>query len=99
MRLSTWLWAIVGIAFVLTIGRDEVGRVGLIIFIAGVCLIATALTAIMALCRTVGSFGEARNLAEHCQAIAETALVLVVGTATTIGVIFAGAKLVTWAIP
>ncbi len=99
MRLSTLLFAILLLAVLMAIFRDEVGRVAVIVFFTGLATCAGTLTAIMALFQTVGAFGEARTLGGHVEALASTLLVLVVTSAVIPGVMFSGAVLVQWSIP
>ena len=99
MRLSTLLFAILVIATVMGIARDEVGRVAVIVFFTGLGTMVACLGAIMALFQTLGAFGEAQSLGSHVEALAATALVLVVGSSVTLGMLFAGGLLVQWAVP
>jgi len=99
MRLSTLLFAVLVIGVVLAIVRDEVGRVAVIVFVTGLGATVGGLTAIMALFQTLGAFGEARGLAAHVEALAATAVVLVVASAGMLGVLFVGAQLVQWSVP
>lgn len=99
MRISTLLFAVLVIATILAIVRDEVGRVAVIVFFTGLGACGGTLTAIMALFQTVGALGEARTLGAHVEALASTLLVLVVASTVILGVMFAGAVLVQWAIP
>ena len=71
----------------------------MIVFFTGLGRLRRGLTAILALFQTVGAFGEARSLGAHVEALAATVLVLVVGSAVILGLMFAGALLVRWAIP
>ncbi len=99
MRIWNLSLATVVVAVALAMLRDEVGRVAVIVFIAGLGLIACGLVAILALFQTLGSFGEARGVIAHAGAMAATAAVLVVGSATMLGTIYAGAWLVNRAVP
>lgn len=99
MRLSTLLFAILILATLMGIVRDEVGRVAVIVFFTGLGAVVVVLGAIMALFQTIGAFGEARSILSHVEALAATAVVLVVGSSVTLGLLFVGAQLVQWAIP
>jgi hypothetical protein len=99
MRLSTLLYAILVIAILMGIVRDEIGRVAVIVFFTGLGTIIVVLGAIMALFQTVGAFGEAQTVLSHVEALAATAVVLLVATSMTLGLLFAGALLMQWAIP
>ena len=59
----------------------------------------SCLTAIMALFQTIGALGEARGLAAHIEALAATVVVLIVGSAVILGLLFAGALLVRLSVP
>jgi hypothetical protein len=99
MRLSTLAFAILVIGTILGIARDEVGRVAVIVFFTGLGTTFSGLASIMALFQTVGAFGEAKTLVDHIEALAATIVVLIVGTAIMLGLLFAGGLLVQWAIP
>jgi hypothetical protein len=99
MRLSNLLFAILVIATVMGISRDEVGRVAVIVFFTGLGTIVVVLGAIMALFQTIGAFGHAQSVLSHVEALAATAVVLVVSSSVTLGLLFAGAQLVQWAVP
>ena len=99
MKLGTWLFAILVLAVAMGISRDEVGRVAVIVFVTGVAVIASGLAAILALFRTIAALGEARNLFDHLEAMAATVGVLAIGSTIMIGLFFAGARMVTWAVP
>lgn len=99
MRLSTLLFAILVIATAMGIARDEVGRVGVIVFAAGLGLIVSTLAVLLALFQTIGAFGEARGLAAHFEALAASAVVLALGSAVILGLIFVGGLIVQWAVP
>ncbi len=99
MRLWNLVLAILVIGVILGIARDEVGRVAVIIFFTGLGTIVAGLTAIMTLFQTVGAIGESRSLGTCIEALAATAVVLMVGSATMLGVMFGGGLLIQWAIP
>ena len=87
------------LAIIFTLLRDEVGRVAVIVFSAGLGVTVGGVTAIMALFQTIGAFGEARTWLAHIEALAATALVLVVGSAGMLVFMFLGAYLIRLAIP
>jgi hypothetical protein len=99
MRLSTLLFVVMLVAMLLAFIRDEVGRVAVIVFFTGLATVISGTTSIMALFQTLGAFGEARSVVAHIEALAATAVVLVVGSSVMLGVLFAGALLVQWAVP
>ena len=99
MRLSTLVLAVLVIGTVLGIARDEVGRIGVIVFFTGLGMAVAGVTSLMALFQTVGAFGEARSLTAHVEALAATVLVLMLGSSAILGVMFGGGLLVRWAMP
>lgn len=90
MRLIHLLFAVFFIAIGMAIARDEVGRVALVVFFTGLGEFVFGLVAIMTLFQTIGAIGEAHRLQEYLQAIAATAVVLFVATATMNGLLWAG---------
>lgn len=99
MRLSTWLFLVVVLGTAMAIARDDMGRVALIAFVTGVAVIATVLTAVMALFQTVAALSEAGTLTAQVEAIAATAVVLAIGSSASLGLLYAGAVLVAWSVP
>ena len=99
MRISTLLFAVLVIGTILGIARDEVGRVAVIVFLTGLATTVSGVAAIMALFQTIGAIGEARTLGAHVEALAATVMVLTVASTIMLGLMFAGALLVQWAIP
>ena len=71
----------------------------MIVFFTGLGTIFVGLGAILALFQTIGAFGEARSVGSHVEALAATAVVLIVGSSVTLGMLFVGARLVQWAVP
>lgn len=99
MRLWHWLFLIWMIAIALTIARDPIGRVALIVFLTGLIELVLATTAIMALFRTVGAIGAARRLTAYAEAILATLLVLVAASFSMNTVLVAGVRLAQVAVP
>ena len=94
MRISTTMLAVLVLAVVFTLLRDETGRVGVIVFITGLGVTIGGVAALMTLFETVGALGEARTWPACAQALVATALVLAVGSAGMLGAIFVGFHLV-----
>src|SRR5262245_2063150 len=94
MRLWQFLAAVLGVAMLLTIARDDVGRVALTVFFTGLAEVALGTTALMLLFRTVGGIGEAKGVAAHVEAMAATALVLLLASLAMNGVLWVGIWLV-----
>jgi hypothetical protein len=99
MRLWHLVLLILTLSLVLTIVRDPVGRIALIVFITALGEVVFGTTAVLALFQTIGSLGEAKGLFAHAEALATTALVLIVATTIMSSWLFAGAWLVQTAIP
>ena len=99
MRLQTLAFVILFLAFILTLGRDPAGRVGVLVFFTGVGEVALGLAAVMALFRTVGAIGEADAVLEHADALAATTVVLAVGTAAMSAWLFVGAWCIQASLP
>jgi hypothetical protein len=99
MRLWHLFVVILGLSLVLTIVRDQVGRIALIVFITALGEVFFGTTAVMALFQTIGSLGEAKGLFAHAEALATTALVLIIATTIMSSWLFAGAWLVQASLP
>ena len=99
MRLWHLTVAILVLAVILSIVRDPVGRVALIVFVTALGEAALGLTAVMALFQTIGAIGMARGLLDHAEALAATTLVLLVATAIMSFWLFIGAWLVQATVP
>jgi hypothetical protein len=94
MRLWHLFVFIVAFSLILTIVRDQVGRIALIVFVTALGEVIFGAIAVLALFQTIGSFGEAKGLFAHAEAVATTALVLIIGTTIMSSWLFAGAWLV-----
>lgn len=94
MRILHLIFAVMMAAVVMTVAREPVGRVALVVFITGSVEIVLGLTFIMTLFRTFGAIGEARSVLAYVEAIAATAVVLVVASYVMNTVLWAGVWLV-----
>ena len=99
MRLWHLFVVILALCLILTIVRDVVGRIALIVFVTALGEVIMGTTAVMALFQTIGSLGEAKGLFAHAEAVATTTLVLIVATVFMSSWLFAGAWLVRAALP
>ena len=99
MRLWHIFVFILALSLVLAIVRDPVGRIALIVFLTASGEVVIGTTAVMALFQTFGSLGEAKGLFAHAEAVATTALVLIIATTIMSSWLFAGAWLVHASIP
>jgi hypothetical protein len=99
MRLWHIFVFILALSLVLAIVRDPVGRIALIVFLTASGEVVIGTTAVMALFQTIGSLGEAKGLFAHAEAVATTALVLIIATTIMSSWLFAGAWLVHASIP
>lgn len=93
MRLAHLVFVVAGLALVLAVCREPIGRITLIVFLTGLGEVVFGLTAVMSLFQTLGAFGEAKTLQGHFEAFAATAFVLTLATAVMSGWLFAGAWL------
>jgi hypothetical protein len=84
------VFAVAFVALVLTLFRDPITRVFLILFTTGLGEVVLGLMAVMTLFQTIGSIGEAKGLAEHAEALAATSVVLCLATAVMSGWLFVG---------
>src|ERR1700722_10491334 len=99
MRLWHLFVFIMALGVILAIVRDPVGRIALIVFVTALGEVVIGTTAVMALFQTIGSLGEAKALFDHAEAVATTALVLIVATTIMSSWLFGGAWLVHASIP
>jgi hypothetical protein len=99
MRLWHLFVLILALSVIFTIVRDPVGRIALIVFMTGLGEVVIGTTAVMALFQTIGAFGEAKGLFAHAEAVATTALVLIIATTIMSTWLFAGVWLVRASIP
>lgn len=92
------LWHVIGIvaftAFVLTLGRDPIGIVFVIVFTTGLGEVVIGLCSVMALFQTVGALGEAKGFFAHIEALTATTVVLTIATSAMSAWLFAGFWLV-----
>ena len=80
MRLWHLLVVILALGLILAIVRDPVGRIALIVFVTALGEAIIGTTAVLALFQTIGGIGEAKGLFAHAEAVATTALVLIIAT-------------------
>ena len=69
------------------------------VVITGLGMVVSATTAIMALFQTLGALGYARGLADHAEAVFATVAVLAIGSSVMLGIMFAGALVISIAVP
>lgn len=91
MRLWHLVILVAALAVGLTLLRDPIGRVFVIVLFTGVGELMFGLATLMALFQTVGAMGEAKAVVDHAGALAATGAVLCVGTAVMSGWLFVGA--------
>lgn len=100
MRLWHLLTTVFVAAFLMVIARAEVGRVALVVFFTGLGEVVIGTTALMQLFRTIGAFGAARDFLAHVEALAATAIVLLLATASMNAVLWMGvallARIMSW---
>jgi hypothetical protein len=94
MRLWHLVLTVFLLACVLTAARSDAGRVAIVVFVVGLAEFACATTAIMALFRTVGAIGEARDLGSYLVAVSATVLVVFFGSLIMNSLLWLGVSLV-----
>lgn len=94
MRIWHLFLAVLLVATVLGIGRDDIGRVSLIVFVVGLGEVVCGTTALMVLFQTVGALGSARQGAAYVEAVIATVLVLIVSSVVMNGLFWVGVWLV-----
>jgi len=94
MRLWHLILGVIVFSVVLSLIRDPVGRVAVIVFFTGLGEVVLGTSAIMALFQTLGALGEAKGLVAHSEALAATAFVLGIATGTMTAWLWVGAWLV-----
>jgi hypothetical protein len=94
MRLWHLVAAVLFVALLLSISRDEVGRVALIVFFTGLAEVFLGTTALMLLFRTVGGIGEAHDATTYIEAVSATLLVILIASLLMNGVLWVGVTLV-----
>lgn len=88
MRLWHILVLVLALAVILTVCRSQVGRVALVVFCTGLIEVILGTTAIMNLFKTLAAFGQARGLLAHIEALAATAVVLMIASLSMNGVLW-----------
>jgi hypothetical protein len=99
MRLWHLFVVILALCLILTIVRDQVGRIALIVFVTALGEVIMGAAAVMALFQTIGALGEAKGVLAHAEAVASTTLVVIIATAIMSMWLFAGAWLVRASLP
>ncbi len=98
MRIWHILVVIFALACVFGIARSDVGRVAVIMFFTGLCEFVLGTTAVMHLFKTIGSFGEAKTMFGHIEAVIATILVLALATVAMNVVFWLGGSLLQLAL-
>lgn len=90
MRLWHLVFAVLVVAVVLALARDDVGMVAMIVFVTGLgeCVLGT--TALMALFQTIGAIGESKGWTDGMTALTATTVVLMVSGVVMTGWLFVG---------
>jgi hypothetical protein len=88
MRVWHLSFVVLVAAVGMTVARELPGQVFLVMFLTGIAEVACATAALMTLFKTVGSFGKAESLMAHAEAVAATALVLILATAVMTGLLW-----------
>lgn len=98
MRLWHLLFAVCASAFALSLSRNLFGLVTVLVFAITLGEVVFGTTAILFLFRTVGAFASADRIGAHLEALAATALVLLIATIVMVGWLFVGIRLVSVAV-
>lgn len=98
MRIWHGIVGVVVAAILLALLRDDVGRVALVVFVAGLGEVVVGLFAILGLFRTLGRFGEARGPVAHLGAVGSTLLILAAASAAMVGLLWVGTMVVMRAV-
>ena len=93
MKIWHLTLAVFVLAIAMTVARDEIGRVALVVFVTAIGEVVLGTSAILMLFRTLGSFGAARSFVAHLQALVATAGVLFFGGASMLAIMWFGASL------
>lgn len=90
MRLWHLLFAVFLASLALTVARDPVGRVALIVFLTTIGMVVLGTASVMMLFRAVGAIGMAQSAKEEAGAVFATAGVALFGGGAMLLVLFAG---------
>ncbi len=88
MRLWHLIFAVAGLSLMLTLARDPLTRVFVIVFVSGLIETILATAAIMTLFQTLGALGEAKGFSAYLSAIAASSLIFAAAGALMSGWIF-----------
>ena len=98
MRLWNLCLAVLILAVVLALIRDETGRVGVIVFATGLLVTVSGTAATLGIFRSLAALVDARTTRHHLEALAALLGILAAGSSTVLGAIFAGAYLIRWSL-
>ena len=93
MRVWHLLLLIFAVAIMLAVSKERIGQVFLVMFLTGVAEVVCGTTAIMNLFKSIGAIGRAGSPAAYIEAIAATALILMLATIAMTGLMFVGASI------
>ncbi|HEY2158687.1 MAG TPA: hypothetical protein VGH33_23855 [Isosphaeraceae bacterium] len=85
MRILHIVFAVFMLALALTVAREPVGRVALVVFVTLGAELACGTTAVMLLFQTIAAIGDARDVLEYAQGFLATAIVLFVASWLMLG--------------
>jgi hypothetical protein len=85
MRILHIVFAVFMLALALTIAREPVGRVALVVFVTLGGELVCGTTAVMLLFRTIAAIGDARGVIDYAQGFLATAIVLFVAAWLMLG--------------
>ena len=90
MRIWHLFWESWSRRFCSAVLRDPAGRVGIVVFLMGLCETVLGVTALMALFQTVAAIGYANRFSAYIESIVATILVLAVASLVMNGVLWVG---------
>ncbi len=85
MRILHIIFAVFMLALALTVAREPVGRVALVVFFTLGGELVCGTTAVMLLFQTIAAIGDARGVLEYVQSFLATAIVLFVASSVMLG--------------
>jgi hypothetical protein len=94
MRLWQLLVMVVFVAVGVTLAREPVGRVMVIVFIFGLAEVFFGTLVVKSLFQTIAAIGRAESLAAYAGAVLSTAAVVVAGSITLAGILYFGGVLI-----
>jgi len=93
MRVWHLLLLVFAAAVMLAVAKERIGQVFLVMFVTGIAEVVCGTTALLNLFKSIGAIGKAESPAAYAEAIAATALILLLATISMTGLMFVGAAI------